>query len=249
MSLATTLLVLISILFSGNAITAVSRKEKVKYRTFFGACPSRSAGALALKLMKTFEQTYSLKDVKKQIVDEKLKHKYFLSSYNIDYNPAKGSIKFNFNCPKPVMKVQVYTDSGEESSEAILVSNGDLFDPTYEILLKKENKLPSHLPSLAIPMDQLQKNLQVEIDEMIKSLESGVSEKLSEVILDKHGSLTIILSISGRPSSVFMGDQLWTEKLGKLTKIISYMESRKKIPAVINLINSKKVVVKFSDTI
>jgi hypothetical protein len=44
-----------------------------------------------------------------------------------------------------------------------------------------------------------------------------------------------------------MGLDEWEEKVAKLDKIVNYMELKEKIPAVINLTNSKKVVVKFRD--
>ena len=60
--------------------------------------------------------------------------------------------------------------------------------------------------------------------------------------------MTVILSIDGHPSSVFMGSDLWDEKMVKLQKIVNYVASEKmKVPAIINLTNLKKIVVKFSD--
>jgi hypothetical protein len=44
-----------------------------------------------------------------------------------------------------------------------------------------------------------------------------------------------------------MGVDEWNLKMTKLEKIVNYMELQKKIPAIINLTNSKKVVVKFND--
>jgi hypothetical protein len=65
--------------------------------------------------------------------------------------------------------------------------------------------------------------------------------------VNENKELTIILSINGTPSSVFMGPDEWGEKSAKLDKIVNYMELKEKIPAIINLTNSKKVVVKFKD--
>jgi hypothetical protein len=70
---------------------------------------------------------------------------------------------------------------------------------------------------------------------------------LSEVILGTRGNLTIILSLKGRPSSAFLGKDSWTEKTLKLQKIIRFLGEKKKTPSIINLTNSKKVVVKFND--
>ena len=47
------------------------------------------------------------------------------------------------------MKVQIYKDNGDEYYTAILVDNGKLVDPTYEVLLRTEKKLKKKLPSMA----------------------------------------------------------------------------------------------------
>ena len=52
-----------------------------------------------------------------------------------------------------------------------------------------------------------------------------------------------------KATSVFMGADLWEEKLTKLTKIVGYVSKNKRYPSSINLLNAKKVVVKFSDSI
>jgi hypothetical protein len=61
--------------------------------------------------------------------------------------------------------------------------------------------------------------------------------------------LTIIFALGGKATSVFMGGDLWEEKLLKLKKIVGYVGKNKRYPTSINLVNSKKVVVKFSDKI
>lgn len=73
--------------------------------------------------------------------------------------------------------------------------------------------------------------------------------QISEIIVSKNNELTIILALGGKATSVFMGQDLWEEKLTKLNKIVSYVGRNKKYPMSINLVNSKKVVVKFSDKI
>jgi hypothetical protein len=59
----------------------------------------------------------------------------------------------------------------------------------------------------------------------------------------------MIFSINRKPSSAFLGSDYWSEKVEKLTKVIDFMKKKKKIPSVINLTNSKKIVVKFPDSI
>jgi hypothetical protein len=93
----------------------------------------------------------------------------------------------------------------------------------------------------------MEKNVQGEITNIVREMRPELRKKLSEVIINDNKELTIILSISGHPSSVFMGLDEWSVKMAKLDKIVNYMELKEKVPAVINLTNSKKVVVKFND--
>ena len=223
------------------------RKQTYLYKTSFGECPSRVAGGLALKLMKTFEQTGSLKDVKRKMTKERLNEKHFLSDYKINFNPLEKLVHFKFSCPKPLMKVQIYKEGEIDFYEAILVDNGQLFDPTYEVLLRTEKKLKGTLPFLALPVGEVDKDLPKRIVKIIKKMSPKVRKRLAEVVLDKKSQLTIILSVNGHPSSAFFGPLDWEEKVEKLERIIAAMETSKKVPAIINLTNAKKVVVKFSD--
>lgn len=227
-----------------------AKKEKnteIKYRTFFGQCPSRTAGTLTLKLVKEFEKEKSLKDVKEVILKEKLKEKHFIANYQIKYDPLKDLLKFRFDCPRPLTKVQVYKDGGLDSYEAILVEDGELYDPTYEVILREEKKLKSNLPNLAIPVKLIDKAKRIELTELIEDLGPELMKMTSEIILDNSNKLTIILSIHGSPTSTFFGDEQWSEKVKKLQRIVGHMRNKKKIPAVINMTNLKKVVVRFSD--
>lgn len=223
------------------------KKKELKYRTSFGKCPSRAAGTLTLQLVKAFERNQSLRDVKIKIVKEKLNEKHFLSDYKVQYNPHKKILHFKFDCPEPLMKVQVYKSNGLESYDAILVDNGLLFDPTYEVLLRGEKKLTHDLPFLALPVGDMDKKVQNQITKIVKKMPKKFRLKLSEVILNDSKELTIILSVKGHPSSVFLGNKEWGDKVVKLQKIVKYMETNGKVPAIINLTNLKKVVVKFND--
>ena len=219
----------------------------LSYRSNLGKCPTRPAGTMALQVVKAFEATHSLRDVKLKIVNEKWSDKYFVSDYKIKYDPFSKVLDLNFNCPEPLMKVQIYRKDSAESYEAILVDNGQLFDPTYEALLRSEKKLTRDLPYLSMPVGEMEDKIQIDVTNLIKEMRPGLRSKLSEVILNDNKELTIILSINGHPSSVFMGLDEWSDKLVKLDKIVNYMELKEKIPAIINLTNSKKVVVKFND--
>lgn len=241
-----------SLTFNSIICFSASKKyfeNKIHYRTMFGQCPSKVVGRLTLSLIKEFEKEQSLLAVKKKIVDEKLEEKYYLSSYAISYDPLQKMIKFNYDCPKALMKVQIYKENGEEFYTAILVDNGKLYDPTYEVLLRAEKKIKKDLAHLAIPAELLSTDVHKKLTSLINELNQDLVSKISEVILSEKEELTIILSIGRKPSSAFLGKDFWTEKLGKLSNIVGYMAKKKTIPSVINLTNSKKVVVKFPDKI
>jgi len=196
--------------------------------------------------MKTFEKTASLKSLKTKIVKDDLKNKYFLSDYNISYNPMAKSLRFSFDCSRPLMRAEVYGEDGSSPYNAVLVESGNFVDPTYETLLRTEKKLNRELPSMAIPVSYINTEIPKQIITILNSAKNISHKKLSEVIVDNEGALTIILSVNGRPASVFMGQDEWKEKAEKLSRIVSYMYEKKKVPAVINMTNLKKVVVKFS---
>ena len=169
------------------ASNANRKKTDLKYQTSFGYCPQKSTGVLTLKLVKTFEKNRSLREVKKTIVNGRLAQRHFLSEYTIDYDPVRKMLKFHFECPIPLMKAQIYKKNGLNSYEAILVSNGDLYDSTYEIVLRREQKLKGTLPFLAIPLEDSDGGLRAEIAGLVRSMGQDFIEKLSEVILGEEG--------------------------------------------------------------
>lgn len=232
---------------SFSSVGRVSKSSSVKYRSSFGKCPARAVGSLTLSLIKTFEKTRSLRSLKVKIDQENLKEKHFLSNYHITFDPILKLVNFKYECPEPLMKVQIYKKNGVDTYDAILVENGKLYDPTYEVLLRSEKKLTKTLPFLGLPVGNIDEKQQKTISSLINRMKDSFRPKLSELIINEKGELTIILSVKGRPSSVFMGNDIWNDKLSKLERLVSYMEKKGKIPAIINLTNAKKVVVKFND--
>ncbi len=113
--------------------------------------------------------------------------------------------------------------------------------------MRNENKITRQLPTLSIPVGEMDKDFQTQLTQLIKNSSLTLKNMISEIILDDKNSLTIILSNRARPISVFMGDEKWSERMVKLTKIIDYMSDQKKFPSIVNLTNDKKVVVKFAD--
>jgi hypothetical protein len=199
--------------------------------------------------MKEFEKNHSLKDVKEKMLHEKLDEKYFLSNYRISYNPVIKTLRVHLDCPEPLAKLQVYKPNGQEHFSAILADNAKMYEPQYENLMRAEKKLNYQLPLLAISMDQLEASAPTDIANFIKRMEVDLRKQVSEIIISKNNDLTIIFAMGGKATSVFMGADLWEEKLEKLSKIVGYVGKNKRYPSSINLVNSKKVVVKFSDKI
>lgn len=247
-------LILVSILSLAtlNSLAGVPdsfTQKNINYRTFIGDCPSKSSTNFAMIVMKEFEKKHSLKHVKEKILNEKLDEKHFLSDYRINYNPIIKTLRINLECPEALVKVQVYKSNGEEHYSAILGDNGKMYDPGYENLLKGEKKLTRNLPLLAISMQQLEGDAPTDLVNFIKLMEKGLRDQISEIIMNKNNELTIVFALGGKATSVFMGADLWEEKLTKLSKIVGYVQKNKRYPGSINLVNSKKVVVKFSDNL
>jgi len=201
----------------------------------------------AIKLAKLFEEKNSLRALKMTILKDKLDSRHFISEYSITHNPFKQELEFKLNCPKPLMKVQVYKGTGYEYYDAILAENGELLDPTYEVLLRKENKLNFELPHLALPVGEMEKHVQKSIASLVSLMNEDFKRYLSEIVVNENKEMTMIMSVNGQASTIFMGDTQWEEKLSKLKKITEYMSEKNRMPAIINLTNSKKVVVKFND--
>lgn len=247
-SLLVSFLILLPAIVIANVPDKFTQRN-INYRTYFGECPSKSSGMLTLILMKEFEKNKSLKDVKEKILSEKLDEKYFLSDYKISYNPVINTLKINLECPEPLAKVQVYKANGQEHFSAILASNAKTYEPHYENLMKAEKRLSYNLPLLAITMEQMEGTAPTDLASFIKKLDKDLRGQISEIILSKNNDLTIIFALGGKATSVFMGADLWEEKLTKLSKVVGYVGKNKRYPTSINLVNSKKVVVKFSDKI
>ena len=224
-------------------------QKNINYRTYIGECPSKSSTSFAMIVMKEFEKKHSLKDVKEKIISEKLDEKHFLSDYRISYNPVIKTLRINLECPQPLVKVQVYKSNGEEHYSAILGDNTKMYEPGYENLMKAEKKLTVNLPLLAISMQQLEGDAPTNLVQFIKRMNKELRNQISEIIVSKNNDLTIVFALGGKATSVFMGADLWEEKLTRLSKIVNYVHKSKRYPGSINLVNSKKVVVKFSENL
>ena len=102
---------------------------------------------------------------------------------------------------------------------------------------------------MAYPSRLLDSGQEKKITSLLNVIGEDFVKNISEVILNEDKELTIILSLGRKPSSAFLGKEQWHEKVDKLDSVIKYMQKKKTIPAIINLTNLKKIVVKFSDTL
>jgi hypothetical protein len=221
------------------------KHNNMTYRTYFGACPDRSSSDLVIQIVKIFEKNYSLKEVKEKIVSEKWQEKYFLNDYRLSYHPIKKQLSVHFHCPKPLARVQVYKDNGQEHYTATLTVGGKLFDPSYEVLMKNEKKLMFDLPALVMSIQLINSGEQAKIADFLHLLKDSFLKRTSEIIYNDRFELTLIMNNSLSTTSIFLGKDLWDHKLSKLEKILTYMDRSQRNPSVINLSHSKKVVVKF----
>ena len=219
--------------------------EKLTKKTSWRGCPSQTAGKMVISLVKEFDDKGSLYYLNKKIVEEGLQKKYFVHHYDIKFDPIRNELSFRLECPKALVRVSAIGEKGTVVSSSILTDSGDLYDPTYELLLKSEKILKSDLPNLAIPYEILNKSYKDKLTDFFLSLNNQTRNLISEIILDQKGKMTLILSNKRRPTSVFFGVGNWSEKRMKLSKMIDYLIDRKGLPKTINLTNTKKVVVKF----
>lgn len=237
---------LLILLFYSQSLWASIGSPSINYRTKFGQCPAKTTGDLAIELVTKFEETKSLAELKKYIIDQKLKERYYLSSYQVNYNPLNKKLELDFDCPKIIARVQVFKKDGSELYNAILVDTGEIIDPNYEVFLRKENKLDHALPFLSLPYQNINDSSIARVSEYLVGVDIEVKSKISEIILDKKENLTLIISNNKNAVSVFMGQRDWFEKTKKLSKTLNYFEGKSKLPSIIKFTSSKKIVVKFS---
>ena len=238
-------------LFSLNLFASVnnySTFNKLKYKTFFGNCPSKVAGDFAFILMKKFEEKPSLYDLKKFIADKKVDAKYFIEDYHINFDPIDNSLKFQLDCPKPLLKANLLNEKNKLSYSAIMTHKGDLVDPSYEVFLQAEQKLNFDLPILTMKFDQGSNRDHEDLALYFSQMDKMVYQNLAEAVLTNQNEMLLILSFDHSPVRVFLGDKNWADKTAKLSRMINYFKVKKKYPSTINLTQSKKIVVKFSDS-
>ena len=220
-------------------------KTETKYVIHSGQCPKIHVGKLALSIIKSYDEGKSLLAIKEQMLAEGLVEKYFLKDFHILLNPISKEFQFQFECPRPLLKAQIYDRKLKKSYLGVLGDHGEMMDPSFEVTLRQEKMLDNKLPFMAINWDDLVAKKQIKIVKLLDLFSAKLKSNLSEVILNSEDELTLILKSKSKGVSVFMGDDAWDLKLDKLTKVLNHFEKLDRMPTLVNLASVKKVVVKF----
>ncbi len=219
-------------------------KAGVHIQSDFGSCPRKELGPFSLDLIKHFDQKGSLYDLEQKTL-EQTAWKDYLTFYRFRYHPFHKTLHLKFDCAKPVLALQIYEQ--KRSHKAIIAENGKILDWSYLKAFYREHSLENNLPLGAIARSFLdQKNLKRLLG-FYDALILGKEFKLSELIVDSEGDLTVVLSSKNGPSTLFIGSKSWESKVLKLNKIIEYFSSLEKFPQKLNLRDSKKIVVKLAE--
>jgi uncharacterized protein YqkB len=219
-------------------------QTKTQYTLDFNSCPMKSAGDLAILLAREFDQSKSLYKLKRKFIDERYKEIYFLSNYSISYNPIAKKLSFKFECPALIARIQITKENGVNFLGS-LVDTGEVFDPQYEVLLKREKLISSTVPYFAISIKNLNEQKHLSVVKLLKQMNPKIYQQVSEVILNESEELTLILKSKSKATSVLLGKEYWDDKISKLLKIQEHFSQKEKTPLVINLTSNKKVVVRF----
>lgn len=242
-------LVLLPVLASGAQL--YRKNEEIKesgmyYQTYFNSCPRQHVGKLVLEIINELRSDPSLIKIKRKMKEEKWEQRYFLSSYEIKVDPIRNMVGLKFQCPHPIFRVH-QVGNLQDAFESVLVDNGDLFDTTYEYLYYEDKNKSKDLPYLSLPSPISQNtDLAKEIAILQKKYGQFFKTNLSEIIINESNEMTLIFSHEQGSSAAFLGKTPWDEKVQRLQKIIAHFSHLRKIPSHINLLNPKKVVVKFS---
>lgn len=243
-------ILIISILGISSALAdmpkVVFKNTETQYSLNWGNCPVKTSGDLAIILAREYDKSHSLFDLNKKIQAENWKEQYFLSSYEISYDMFRKKLSFNFNCPRILLRVQIFKNSGDNYYSGVLVDTGDVYDPNYEVILRREGVIQKKLPFLAMSLNDINEKKHLKVINLLNRFPRKLYDQLSEVVVDQNQELTLIMRNDEKVSSVFFGDDYWDDKLNSLIKINDYFITKQKYPSQINLTSNKKIVVKFS---
>lgn len=236
-------LALFYIILAGLSINGTLANVQVKTR--FGLCPKKDIGELVLNLASQFKKNQSLRQIKKYLLNASEWDGY-LTDYTIEYEPYEKRLVLNFNCAKPILKAQLYR--GSKVSSHVISESGELLSTDYWERYRKEHDKGPSLPSIAAPGEFIQEGGMDTVLDIYSSIKTGKALNLAELIVDSERDLTAIFSYKQKPLTVFMGKDAWKTKVEQFNRITNHLAKTTKRPTVLNLRNSKKIVVKFGDS-
>jgi len=204
----------------------------------------KTAADLAIVLAREFDQSKSLYTLKQKMIDERWQENYFVSDYSISFNPVKSILSFKFSCPRLLARVQITREGGQQYM-ASLVEDGKIYDPQYEVVLRREKMIAGNIPYFAVSLTSVNEQKHLPVVQLLKQMKPSIYQKISEVIFNDTQELTLIVKTKLGATTVFLGREYWDEKMNKLSKIEDYFNQQTRQPKIINLTSNKKVVVRF----
>ncbi len=232
--------------FTLSASALVENFHELSYKTNFGNCPSKTSGSAALEILEVFRKDKSLLQTKKYIEKNKLREKYYLKTYDIEFNPVTQKVALSFTCPIPIARVQVFKKDGTQQFHSVLSINGLRIDPNYENVLRNEKKITRDLPVVSMEYSELTEQKLKDITRLLKNIDEKLRNKISDVVFDSDQKLVFVMTNHNHAISAFLGKSDWKNKSAKLLKTIEYFDRKKKHPKFVKFLNSQKVVVNFS---
>jgi hypothetical protein len=220
------------------------KKTETTYEVNWGKCPIKTSTDLAVILTKEYDMTHSLLKVQEKIVTEHLQESYYLSYYAIGYSFIKPTLRFIFDCPEVLMNIELLKE-GKKETAGLLVSNGKIFDPGYEVVLRREGMLQKRLPYLTMTRKDFNDGKYANLVKLMEQMPTNLKSKISEFILGDYNELSLSLNMDGTSSFLSLGPEYWDEKIGKADQIYRYFSEKKRIPKQVSLASDHKVIVKF----
>jgi len=230
------------LLFFASQTLSASVFSEIK----FGKCPQKRVKDISEDLLDSFKKKKSMGDLKKILLSKKIEEKYFITSYQIDYEPVTNKLLMSFECPDLIGNIVLYDKAGKKKYHMVLGRDGKTYDPNYEVLLRAESKIKGKLTSVSFEDNVVTQKRLGQMSDYLKFLEKQKGIDFNELILNKENQLVGIFSRNQSTTSVFFGKHSWSEKTQRLKKSLDYFMDKKKQPSLIKFVDDKKIVVKFS---
>lgn len=228
-------------ILSSLAIYSSPLPQKLKIQAYFSKCPKKPSNDFVFATSKKFEnENYSLIKLRKYILEQHLPKKYFLESYQIKFDPLRKKLTYLLNCSEPALQVNILGKKNTVLYKTLLTESGHIQDPNY--LLFQNDR---YMPELSIRKELLTPQIKRDMIDIVKKFKNKSNSELSEILYSDNGYITLIIRTQKNITSVFLGTGFWEDKIKRIHKIMSHLNTKKKLPTQINITNIDKVVIKF----